>query len=72
MYIWYKNEDLNKNIKIHEKKNYIQSKIHSISILSEEEQKKRIQEEKYRFKKEGKYYIYFNFNNHPNNLSSML
>ena len=66
-----KNKDLNKDIKIYENKNYIQSKIQSVSILSEEEQKKRIQEGKYRFKKEGKYYVYFNFNNQPNNLSSM-
>ena len=66
-----KNDDLNKDIKIYDNKKYIQSKIKSINILSEEEQKNIVLEGKYRFKKEGKHYIYITFDNKVDNLSNM-
>ena len=66
-----KKEDINKDIQIYNNENNIEKDIISYNIYREDELKQKPIDGKYRFLKEGKYYIYYYFNDAVKDLSKM-
>lgn len=66
-----KKEDINKDIKIYDNENNIENYIKSYTIYREDEKKKRPIDGVYKFPKEGKYYIIYDFKDSVKDLSNM-
>ena len=66
-----KNEDLNKRVQVYNNQYNIENKIKQVSIYEESEEKPKIIDGIYKFKKQGKYFIKYYFEDTINNLKSM-
>ena len=64
-----KKEDINKDIQVYNNINNIERYIKSVSIYRQDEKKRRINNGMYKFDKEGKYFIFYEFDKTVNDLS---
>ena len=66
-----KNEDLDKRVRVYNNRYNIEEKIKDVSIYEDSEEKPKIIDGIYKFKKQGKYFIKYYFEDTINNLKSM-